>query len=79
MLRALVLGLAVLHLGPGLAFALIAFGCEPGDPALGRLCSGNTLHNFLGLTAAAWALMALLIAGRWGLRRLRRPRPAPRP
>lgn len=29
MLRALVYGLAILHLGPGIAFALVAFGCDP--------------------------------------------------
>jgi len=59
MLRILLYALAILHLGPGLAFAALAFGC--GDPPwLGDLCGPSEIRSFLGLTLALWALMGLL-------------------
>lgn len=66
MLRILLYALAILHLGPGLAFAALAFGC--GDPPwLGDLCGPSEIRSFLWLTLALWALMAL-----WAWARLRR-------
>lgn len=68
MFRALVHGIAILHLGPGLAFAVLAFGC--GDaPRLGRLCGASEIQSFLVLTALCWAMLAV---ASWVL--LRRPR-----
>jgi hypothetical protein len=57
MLRALLYGLAILHLGPGLAFAVLAFGCDPSRPILGAVCQGSTLAVFLGLTMVFWLLL----------------------
>lgn len=57
MLRALLYGLAILHLGPGIAFAVLAFGCDPSRPILGAVCQGSTLAVFLGLTLAFWLLL----------------------
>lgn len=57
MLRALIYGLTILHLGPGFAFAVLAFGCDSIDPALGDFCAGNQLKTFAWLTFAAWAVM----------------------
>ncbi|WP_374259191.1 hypothetical protein [Aquabacterium sp.] len=63
MLRALVYALAILHLGPGFSFAVLAFGCEPSAPLLGKLCEQNSLASFVWMTLSAWAVMiaALLI------------------
>lgn len=58
MVRALVYGLALLHLGPGIAFALLAFGCESPDPAIGVVCSMNVVEAFAVLTLGAWAVLA---------------------
>jgi hypothetical protein len=69
MLRALLYGLAILHLGPGLAFAVLAFGCDPSRPILGAVCQGNTLAVFLGLTLVFWLLLG---AGTAVMLRLRR-------
>jgi hypothetical protein len=57
MLRALLYGLAILHLGPGIAFAVMAFGCDPVRPMLGVICQGNTLAVFLSLTVVFWLLL----------------------
>jgi hypothetical protein len=57
MLRALLYGLAILHLGPGIAFAVLAFGCDPSRPILGLVCQGNALKVFLGLTLVFWLLL----------------------
>ena len=59
MLRALLYGLAILHLGPGIAFAVLAFGCDPSRPMLGVVCQGNTLAVFLGLTLALWLVLGV--------------------
>ena len=50
MLRALIYGLAILHLGPGLAFAVLAFGCDPSLPWLGPVCQTDTIRTFGLLT-----------------------------
>ncbi len=52
MLKILFHGLAILHLGPGIAFALLAFGCEPGQAWLGRHCEIDGLRAFAELTLA---------------------------
>jgi len=57
MLRVLFHALAVLHLGPGIAFALLAFGCEGAEPALGGLCGASPLRFFLVATAAGWVVL----------------------
>jgi hypothetical protein len=57
MLRALIYGLAILHLGPGFAFAVLAFGCDTLDPVLGAMCQQDTFALFIKLTLAAWAAM----------------------
>jgi hypothetical protein len=62
MLRALAVGLTLLHLGPGLAFALLAFGCDGTPPPLGEVCFGSGLASFARLTFAAWGVCALALA-----------------
>jgi hypothetical protein len=69
MLRVLLYALAILHLGPGIAFAVLAFGC--GDtPWLGAVCGRGEMPAFAWLTLGLWAVM-----GGWAAWRLRR-RPA---
>jgi hypothetical protein len=72
MLRALLYGLAILHLGPGIAFAVLAFGCDPSRPMLGAVCQGNTLAVFLSLTVTLWLMLGAGTAAVLALRR--RPR-----
>lgn len=62
MLRALLYGLTILHLGPGIAFALLAFGCEGPSPAPGTACGGSVYASFAGLTATAWLILSLGLA-----------------
>lgn len=69
MLRALLYGLAILHLGPGIAFAVLAFGCDPTQPFLGAVCRNDTLKTFLGITLALWVALGV---GAAALLRLRR-------
>ena len=59
MIRALLYGLAILHLGPGIAFALLAFGCDPLQPFLGALCQKYTVISFIGLTLVFWLVLGL--------------------
>jgi hypothetical protein len=76
-IRRLLLGLALLHLGPGAAFALLAFGCDGSVAALGgRVCGRAELAAFAWLTLLAWLLMGLGLAA---LHLLRRARAAPPP
>ena len=58
MLHALIYGLAILHLGPGLAFAVLAFGCDPSLPWLGPVCQKDTLRTFLVLTLVFWLMLS---------------------
>lgn len=77
MLRTLLLFLALMHLGPGLAFALLAFGCDSATPALaGGICGRAELAAFGWLTVLAWLLMGMGLAT---LKALRRARSAPPP
>ncbi len=57
MLRALIIGLTILHLGPGVAFIAVAFGCDATRPLLGAVCQTSPFATFLGITLAAWAIM----------------------
>jgi len=59
MLRALLYGLAILHLGPGIAFAVLAFGCDPSQQWLGVVCQKDTLKTFLGLTLVLWVVLGV--------------------
>jgi len=68
-IRALLYGLAILHLGPGMAFALLAFGCDPLQPFLGVLCQKDTLSAFIGLTLAFWLVLGLAAVALLTLRR----------
>lgn len=71
MLRALLYALAILHLGPGFAFAVVAFGCDGIKPALGTMCGDNAFSSFALLTACAWLTMGLGLAAMRVLRRAR--------
>ncbi len=59
MLRALLYGLAILHLGPGMAFALLAFGCDPSQPLLGVVCQRDTFGAFQSLTLIFWLALGV--------------------
>lgn len=72
MLKILFHGLAILHLGPGIAFALLSFGCESGQAWLGRYCEIDGLRAFAELTLAGWLACLLLWGAGWALLR-RRP------
>lgn len=77
MFRKLLLALALLHLGPAAAFALLAFGCDGSAPALGRsICGRGELAAFAWLTLLAWLLMGLGLAA---LHLLQKARAAPPP
>jgi hypothetical protein len=69
MLRALLYGLTVLHLGPGMAFALLAFGCDPSQPLLGAVCQRDTFGAFMGLTLIFWLALGVGAAALVALRR----------
>ncbi len=59
MFRAIVVGLTVLHLGPGLAFVLLAFGCDSEFLNLAPRCGQGVASTFAILTLCAWAIMGL--------------------
>ncbi len=62
MLRAFLYGLTILHLGPGFAFALLAFGCDGATPYLGAVCGKSVFSSFALLTAGGWLIMSLGLA-----------------
>lgn len=72
MLRALLVGLTLLHLGPGLAFALLAFGCGAAAPWLGAHCDGEPVGRFGRLTLAAWAVLGAVRLAWAAVQRARR-------
>ncbi len=74
-IRILIYALTILHLGPGIAFALLAFGCEGSSAALGDLCFKDAFANFALLTGGAWAI---LLAGWAAVHSIQRARRAPR-
>lgn len=57
MLRILFHALAVLHLGPGIAFVLLALGCDGVEPALGGLCAGSAMRFFAAATLVGWVVL----------------------
>lgn len=61
MLRGLIYGLSILHLGPGFAFAVVAFGCDSDVNALATLCLPDTFSAFIRLTLMAWAVMIVAL------------------
>lgn len=64
MLRILFHALAVLHLGPGIAFVLLAFGCDGLEPALGSVCSASSpMQFFLAVTLLSWVVLGAISAG----------------
>jgi hypothetical protein len=75
--RRLLVGLALLHLGPGAAFAVLAFGCDGTAPALASgVCGRSELAAFGWLTLLAWLVMGLGLAA---LHLLQKARAAPLP
>ena len=75
MLRALIYGLTILHLGPGVAFALLAFGCETPEPYFRIICGRDALQSFVLLTVGAWVLLLAGLAAIFLVRRARRSAP----
>lgn len=69
MLRVLIYALAILHLGPGIAFAVLAFGCDAASPQLGGLCGRNAFSSFAIITLASWAVLGLGLAAILAFRR----------
>ncbi len=59
MLRALIYAVSLLHLGPGLAFALLAFGCEQPQPLLGSVCTLDVFKAFGSLTLGSWLVLGV--------------------
>ena len=75
MLRALIYGLTILHLGPGIAFALLAFGCEAPEPYLRFICERDALSSFALLTVGAWVVLLIGLAAIALVQRARRAPP----
>jgi len=71
MLKSLLVGLTLLHLGPGIAFALLAFGCEGPEPWLRGVCGPKPLASFAALTAVSWLVLGTGFAAWWLLQRSR--------
>lgn len=75
MIRLLLISLTLLHLGPGLAFALLAFGCEGVQPWLGHLCGQGGFKPFINLTLMSWLLLGLAWGALLSMQRARRAAP----
>lgn len=69
MLRTLLYGLALLHLGPGIAFAILAFGCGAAHPLLGAACGRNAFLSFALITVGSWLVLGLGLAALLVLRK----------
>ncbi len=61
MLRGLIYGLSILHLGPGFAFAVVAFGCDDTFSLLQVVCQQDAFAAFIKLTLAAWGVMIFAV------------------
>lgn len=59
MLRMVILALSFLHLGPGIAFAILAFGCDGPTPTLGDWCGKASIVSFVKITVLAWLVLGL--------------------
>ncbi len=57
MLRALMAALAILHLGPGFAFLVVAFACEDSFSYFQFACQQDAFSAFVRLTFMAWAAL----------------------
>lgn len=68
MIRILVYALAILHLGPGIAFAVLAFGCDSGLPSFDALCGKSQMQSFVIITGVLWVVLGLgaYVRVRWG-------------
>jgi hypothetical protein len=73
-LRALIFGLTILHLGPGVAFVALAFGCDAVQPLLGAVCQRSPLSVFLGITVSVWTILGAATVAVATLRRHSEPR-----
>ncbi|MDP8568695.1 hypothetical protein [Methylophilus aquaticus] len=61
MFRALIYALSILHLGPGFAFAVVAFGCDSSLSWFESICQQDTFSAFIKLTLGAWAVMIVVL------------------
>lgn len=61
--RGLIYGLSILHLGPGFAFAVVAFGCDGGSSfnGLEKICQQDTFAAFIQLTLVAWCVLIIAL------------------
>jgi hypothetical protein len=75
LIRGLLAGITFLHLGPGIAMALLAFGCDGTSPLLGVHCEAGALKSFLVVTAVAWLLLGSGYGAVHLLRRAQRAEP----
>ena len=69
MYRTLLHVVTILHLGPAIAFALLAFGCDGIDPSLGLACQGGSMKFFVEATLASWVVLGASSAAYLRLRR----------
>lgn len=74
MLRALIYGLTILHLGPGFAFAVVAFGCDSDMSILTQVCQPNTFAAFVKLTLCAWGMMVTLLICKFAIEKRLQPK-----
>ncbi|MCS6810170.1 MAG: hypothetical protein RMK34_05710 [Tepidimonas sp.] len=74
MLRVLLMGLTLLHLGPGLAFAVLAAGCGPSPWLRAAVCAADPVGGFMRLTVGAWAVLTLAWLAWAAVRRARTTR-----
>jgi hypothetical protein len=72
MFKSLLVGLTLLHLGPGIAFALLAFGCEGPEPWLRGVCGPRPLASFAWLTVGSWFVLGVGLVAWQLLQRSRR-------
>jgi hypothetical protein len=56
----LLTAIAILHLGPGIAFAVVAFGCGNIDPMLGNICETGNMKLFAVTTLLSWVTLILI-------------------
>jgi hypothetical protein len=59
MYRTLIAALTILHLGPGLAFVLLAFGCDGSGGGIPLVCGHNVVLSFAALTLAGWLVLSV--------------------
>ena len=56
----LLTAIEILHLGPGIAFAVVAFGCGDIEPALGQACKIGDFKLFAVATLLGWTILSSL-------------------